>query len=362
MVTKNMDSYKIDSTVYEIINFVDDLTNWYVKFNRDRMKGHLGKDEQQTSLSTLNYVLYNYNIIMAPFTPFLSEHLYTYLSQLQPPTEKQTSIFKCEYPKDTDFTNEPEVEERMKLLQKIAGMVRTMRSQERQFSSTKVPLSKVIIEHTNEKLINDIQLIANLIQEEVNCIDIECKQSSNKYKYQIEFNQKNMGKKFKKDSKLIQDKLLQLSQEDIQELYDSGRYSFNDFIVENNTDVVIQKVPMTDSTDSNVKTILDGELMVSVNFTYNQQILNTHLVRLFITKVQQLRKQNDLHPWNLIVVFYDDTLKELLDNNKQFIESRLLCQIDYISNRHLYDKPEYVHQKLELNDETIVDVVIVRLD
>jgi isoleucyl-tRNA synthetase len=241
-------------------------------------------------------------------------------------------------------------------------MVRTMRAQERQFSSSKVPFSKVVIEHTNEKLINDIQLIANLIQEEVNCIDIECKQSSNKYKYQIEFNQKNMGKKFKKDSKMIQDKLNQLSQEDIKEFYDSGRYSFNEFIVENNNDVIIQKVPMTDSIDSNVKTVLDGELMISVNFTYNQQILNTHLIRLFITKVQQLRKQSDLHPWNPIVVLYNDTLKQLLTDNKQFIESRLLCQIDHIGNRQLYDKPVYVNKKMDLNDDIFIEVVILRLD
>ena len=171
-----------------------------------------------------------------------------------------------------------------------------------------------------------------------------------------------MGKKFKKDSKLIQDKLNQLSQEEIIQFYELGKYSFNNFVIENENDVIIRKVPMTDSTDSNIKTVLDGELMVSVDFTYNQQILNTHLVRLFITKVQQLRKQSELHPWNPIVVLYDDTLKQLLTDNKQFIESRLLCQIDYIGNRHLYDKPDYVHQLLELNDDTLVDIIIVRLD
>ena len=360
MVIKNMESYKIDSAVYEIINYVDDLTNWYVKFNRDRMKGHLGKDEQLTSLSTLNFVLYNYNIIMAPFTPFLSEHLYTYLSPLNP-NEKQSSIFKCEYPKETDFMNELEVEERLKLLQKIAGIVRAMRSQERQFSSMKVPIPKVIIEHTNEQLIDNIQLVATLIQEEVNCIDIDCHQSSNQYNYQIEFNQKNMGKRFKKDSKNIQDKLSKLSQEEIKQIYNSGKYYFDEFMVENNNDVIIQKVPVNDNA-LNMKTHIDGELMISVDFTYNQQILNTHLVRLFITKVQQLRKQSDLHPWNPIVVFYDDTLKELLTDNKQFIESRLLCQIDYIGNRSSYNQPDYVHQKLELNDDTTLDIVIVRLD
>jgi isoleucyl-tRNA synthetase len=360
MVIKNIESYKIDSSIYEIINYVDDLTNWYVKFNRDRMKGHLGKDEQQTSLSTLNYVLYNYNIMMAPFTPFLSEHLYTYLSPLNP-NEKQSSIFKCEYPKETDFMNELEVEERLKLLQKIAGIVRAMRSQERQFSSMKVPIPKVIIEHTNELFIHNIQLVATLIQEEVNCIDIECHQSSNQYNYQIEFNQKNMGKRFKKDSKNIQDKLSKLSQEEIKQFYDSGKYYFDEFMVENNNDVIIQKVPVSNNL-LNMKTHIDGELMISVNFTYNQQILNTHLVRLFITKTQQLRKVSDLHPWNPIVVFYDDTLKELLTDNKQFIESRLLCQIDYIGNRSSYNQPDYVHQKLELNDDTTLDIVIVRLD
>jgi len=359
-VKQNMELYKIDSSVYEILNFVDDLTNWYVKFNRDRMKGHLGKDEQQTSLSTLNYVLYNYNIIMAPFTPLLSEYLYKYLSQLQS-FECKTSIFKCDYPIDADFIDEYDVEERMKLLQKIAGIVRTMRSQEKQFSSSRVPISKVIIEHIDEQLINDIQLIANLIQDEVNCIEIECRQSSNTYKYQIEINQKNMGKKFKKDNNLVQKKLSQLSQEDIQMFYECGTYSFDEFIVENNNDVVIQKIPTSISSDSNVKTVLDGELMISVDFTYSQQILNTHLIRLFITKVQQLRKQTNLHPWNPIIVFYDDTLNQLFTDNKQFIESRLLCQIDYIGNIQSTDKPYHLTQQIELND-IVINVVIVRLD
>lgn len=360
-VEKFMSLYKIDLAVYEVINFVDDLCNWYIKLNRDRLKGHDGKDEQQISLSTLNYVLYNYNLILAPFAPFLAEHLYTYLSQLIP-LDKMDTIFKCEYPTETDFMDALEVEERMKLLQKIASMVRMMRSQQRQFSSAKVPISKVIIEHTNETLIAQIQLVCDLIQEEVNCIEIECKKSSNQYNYQIEFNQKNMGKKFKKDSKMIQDKLTNLTQEEIKQFYDSGKYQYNTFIIENEDDVIIKKVPMINSNNINMKTLLDGELMISVDFTYNQQILNSHLVRLFITKTQQLRKVSNLHPWNPIVVLYNDTLKELLTDNKQFIESRLLCQIDYINNRHLYNKPEYVHQSLELNEDTLVDVVIIRLD
>jgi isoleucyl-tRNA synthetase len=360
IINKYIELYKIDSAVHEIINYVDDLTNWYIKFNRDRMKGHLGKDEQIISLSTLNFVLYNYNIILAPFTPLLSEHLHKYLGQLQ--LNDHRSIFHQNYPNENDFTYNLEVEEQMRLLQKIAGNVRTMRFNEKQFTSAKVPISKIIIEHTNEQIINNIKLILNFIQEEVNCIDIECKQSSNTYVYKIEFNQRNMGNDFKKDNKLIQEKLNGLSQEEIKDFYNKNIYMFNNHIIETNKHVNIQKIPLIDLTNSNIKTCIDGELMISIDFTYNQHILNTHLVRLYITKVQQLRKISKLHPWNSIVVLYDDTLKELLDINKEFIENRLLCKIDNISNRSNYDKPDYVQQVIDLNDNISTNIIIIRLD
>eukprot|EP00913_Durusdinium_trenchii_P025047 g23511.t1 len=59
--------------VYCVRNFLDDLTNWYVRLNRDRMRGSNGPDEAFTSLSALFEVLLNVTVCLAPVVPFITE-------------------------------------------------------------------------------------------------------------------------------------------------------------------------------------------------------------------------------------------------------------------------------------------------
>lgn len=77
-VTKYMDSYNTVKAGREIQELVTEVSTWYVRRSRDRMK--LNNEESQTALKTLGYVLVEISKMLAPFMPFLSEHIYRSLT------------------------------------------------------------------------------------------------------------------------------------------------------------------------------------------------------------------------------------------------------------------------------------------
>ena len=71
-VTKNMDAYDLPGAASPIAAFVNELSTWYIRRSRDRFKS----DEKDAALATLRIVLEKLSLVMAPFMPYLSEHLW----------------------------------------------------------------------------------------------------------------------------------------------------------------------------------------------------------------------------------------------------------------------------------------------
>ena len=76
LVRQEMDTYKLYNVVRPLLSFLEQLTNWYVRLNRIRMKGEEGVEEQERSLNILFDVLLSTTTLMACITPFLTEHIY----------------------------------------------------------------------------------------------------------------------------------------------------------------------------------------------------------------------------------------------------------------------------------------------
>ncbi len=74
-VTKAMDTYEIDRATRPFMDFVDDLSTWYIRRSRERFKSEDMADKQ-SALQTTNYVLLTLSKLMAPFLPFMAEDLY----------------------------------------------------------------------------------------------------------------------------------------------------------------------------------------------------------------------------------------------------------------------------------------------
>lgn len=83
-VHEELAAYRLYTIVPRLVAFLGDLTNWYVRLSRDRMRGAHGSDEAFTALCTLYDVLLSTSILMAPVTPFLTELMYQTLARALP--------------------------------------------------------------------------------------------------------------------------------------------------------------------------------------------------------------------------------------------------------------------------------------
>ncbi|KAI6854314.1 isoleucyl-tRNA synthetase, partial [Hortaea werneckii] len=100
-VNKEMEGYRLYTVVPRLLKMVDDTTNWYIRFNRNRLKGQAGSaapkattngetngasaaDDEQTdtlhALNTLYEVIYTLVRALAPFIPFLSDNIFQRLA------------------------------------------------------------------------------------------------------------------------------------------------------------------------------------------------------------------------------------------------------------------------------------------
>ena len=75
-VAREMEAYRLYNVVPQLFGFIEDLTNWYIRLNRGRFWGEDITPDKVAAYSTLYDVLLELSKLMAPFAPFLSEHLY----------------------------------------------------------------------------------------------------------------------------------------------------------------------------------------------------------------------------------------------------------------------------------------------
>ncbi|MDP2705244.1 MAG: class I tRNA ligase family protein [Patescibacteria group bacterium] len=75
MITDSMETYALDAATRPILDFVDDLSTWYLRRSRERFKGDDEKDKT-AALATTRFVLQEFSKLMAPFMPFIAEEIY----------------------------------------------------------------------------------------------------------------------------------------------------------------------------------------------------------------------------------------------------------------------------------------------
>ncbi len=82
-VDHHMGLYDLPNAIKPIIPFIDDASNWYVRRSRKRFWKSTNDQDKQRAYKTLHYVLVQLSIIMAPFTPFMSDELFRLLTDAE---------------------------------------------------------------------------------------------------------------------------------------------------------------------------------------------------------------------------------------------------------------------------------------
>lgn len=79
-IDTHMQAYDLPNATKPILEFIDDASNWYVRRSRRRFWKSDSDEDKKAAYQTLHYVLVQLSMLMAPFTPFLSEELYRLLT------------------------------------------------------------------------------------------------------------------------------------------------------------------------------------------------------------------------------------------------------------------------------------------
>lgn len=156
--TKQLDKYKITNTARNIEEFINDLSVWYLRRSRDRLKGE-NNDEKVRALKTLKWVTLNLTKLLAPFTPFIAEYIYKELKG-----EKQ-SVHLENWPETEDRLINKELEEKMERTREICSLALQKRAEVG--IKVRQPLQKLTI--NNKKLTKEF---IDLIKEEVNVKEV----------------------------------------------------------------------------------------------------------------------------------------------------------------------------------------------
>lgn len=127
LVSDKLDQYDITTSARAIQAFVDDLSNWYVRRNRERFwQSGMGQDKMNAYL-TLYTILETVSRLTAPFTPFIADAIYRNLVLSHQP-EAPESVHLCDFPVADDTLIDPELEKQMNAVLEIVTLGRAARN------------------------------------------------------------------------------------------------------------------------------------------------------------------------------------------------------------------------------------------
>ena len=195
-VTEGLEKYEPSEAARPINQFIEQLSNWYVRRNRRRF---WKTDNSTDSLIALN-ILYDCLVkvaqISAPFIPFLSEEIYRNLIQISK-KDNYESIHLSQWPEYNQKEINEDLSEKIKLVQKMISMGRRTRQQ----SSIKIrqPLGEITFITKNKKEKDFLTEASNEIKEELNVKQVSFHEfNSELIQYTIKINKATMGPKIGK--------------------------------------------------------------------------------------------------------------------------------------------------------------------
>ncbi|PIT88503.1 MAG: isoleucine--tRNA ligase [Candidatus Magasanikbacteria bacterium CG10_big_fil_rev_8_21_14_0_10_36_32] len=121
-VTEGMNDYKLPAASRPILDFVTELSQWYLRRSRDRFKSGDEK-EKQAAIATLHEVLFTLSKVMAPFTPFIAEKIYSLLGG------KEESVHLEDWPEADEKLIDQEVLRIMNIARKVVEMGLSLRAE-----------------------------------------------------------------------------------------------------------------------------------------------------------------------------------------------------------------------------------------
>lgn len=333
-VKKEMAAYRLYTVVPRLTKFIDHLTNWYVRMNRKRLKGENGVKDCLVALDTLFSVLYDMVRFMAPFTPFLTEVMYKTLRHLLPNNSLESVHYNMLPEPKLEFV-QTGIERAVQRMQSVIELGRVLR--DRTTIPVKYPLPELVVIHRDNNYLDDVKSLEKYVLEEMNVKKLHI--TSDKEKYGItlraEPDHKLLGARLKGEFKAVTLALKELNNEQCEKLIVDG---FVEILGQRIDISEIRIIFQAKGSDDQYEAHSDNDVLVLLDVSPDQNMLDEGFAREVINRVQKLRKKALLVPTDEVNVYYsvnqNSDILRIITLHRDLIESTVkapLIPIDKLS-------------------------------
>lgn len=320
IVDGNLAEYKITESARAIEDFIDIVSNWYVRRNRERywVSGML--QDKIDAYMTLYTVLLTVSKLLAPFVPFISEAIYQNIvknvDKLAP-----ESIHLCDYPIADESLIDSELEKNMNNVLKVVALGRLCRNVAN--IKNRQPLSAIYV----KKDFDIPELYRNLILEELNIKRLKYMENENEFiNYKVKPNRKILGPKYGKILQRMVEILRDMDGNPIVETFNKGE-CYKLMVDDTEVELCKQDVLIETIKKEGFIAQSEGEYVVVIDTHLTERLIEEGFIREIVSKIQTMRKEANFEILDKITILYsgDEAVENIITKFKSEIAKEVLA-------------------------------------
>ena len=279
-----LDDLKMTEAGREMQDFMDDLSNWYVRRCRERYWGKDMTADKEAAYMTLYTVLKTMALISAPFTPFMSETMYQNMVRTVDKSAPE-SIHLCDWPKKDESFIDPELEANMAAVLDIVVLGRSARNAAN--IKNRQPVASMYVQG---KALPDMYV--SIIADELNVKEVKFVDDASSFiSYRVKPQLKTLGPRY---GKLLPRINQYLAGEGVGNAVVAAHNRGESYKFDiDGTEISLAAEDVLVSTEENAGfvTVTEHDLSVVLDTNLTPELIEEGFVREIVSKVQTMRKE-----------------------------------------------------------------------
>ena len=279
-----LDDLKMTEAGREMQDFMDDLSNWYVRRCRERYWGKDMTADKEAAYMTLYTVLKTMALISAPFTPFMSETMYQNMVRTVDKSAPE-SIHLCDWPKKDESFIDPELEANMAAVLDIVVLGRSARNAAN--IKNRQPVASMYVQG---KALPDMYV--SIIADELNVKEVKFVDDASSFiSYRVKPQLKTLGPRY---GKLLPKINQYLAGEGVGNAVVAAHNRGESYKFDiDGTEISLAAEDVLVSTEENAGfvTVTEHDLSVVLDTNLTPELIEEGFVREIVSKVQTMRKE-----------------------------------------------------------------------
>ena len=316
-VEDNLDNYRILETAKALLNYVDEMSNWYVRRCRNRFWAKGMEQDKINAYLTLYTALVEISKAAAPMIPFMTEEIYQNLVRSIDKTAP-LSIHLCDFPKVDESHINKELEDNMEKVLEIVVLGRAGRNEAN--IKNRQPIGNMYVNFATGKNVLP-EMYMDIIKEELNVKNITMLDDVSKFSgYTFKPQLRTLGKRFGSRLNALKEVLANVDGVKVMaELKETGKTVLNvggvdeELAMDDLLYEAVQVEGFETQSENGITVVLDREL--------TPELIEEGFVRELISKIQTMRKEAGFEVMDKITVYAkgNEKLEALMQANKESI-------------------------------------------